>query len=388
MAKVKNIVNAPLFSRTFAAIIDLVLVIFIGAGIFLGLSTLASNINPAKGYKDDYNQTIVDSGLMKLEKENLVPYEYDNYLNYQEQFYNFYHEYYFKEVNKNQEDYDIYWFNIFIYGQQDGLNKYTQKELDARPSLVKIVGPTLFTYSLDGETPKYNEFAIPVVSENGTKPLTDAGKKQLRQYFYMSDEEVKESEKGATLRYIYYYALSDLTSLSKLQNDYNKYALYGVTLPLVITIILSFAIFYFVIPLFFKNGETIGKKVMHICLVNKLGYQYKRVQLLPRVLFPMLFTIIVVFFAGFSIWAFAGVSLFILASFLFVVFTKDNKALHDFLAGTLVVDARASTWFDNINDELEAEKDVEDYVNKVQANHDALNEENIVYTNPHFKDKK
>ena len=108
MAKVKNIVNAPLFSRTFAAIIDLVLVIFIGAGIFLGISTLASNINPAKGYKDDYNQTIVDSGLMKLEKENLVPYEYDNYLNYQEQFYNFYHEYYFKEVNKNQEDYDIY----------------------------------------------------------------------------------------------------------------------------------------------------------------------------------------------------------------------------------------------------------------------------------------
>ena len=385
MSKVKNIVPAPLFARTFAAVLDLLLVIFVGAGVFLGISNIAYHVNWIKAYRDDFNQTIVDAGLMKYEKDDLVPFEYTSYLDYEKQFYDFYHGFYAKETN---QEYDIYWFNVFIYGQKDELNKYTEKELNARPELVKVVGPTLFTYALDGDIVKYQEFALPVVSENGTKELTDAGKKQLRQYFYVSDEEAKDNETVAKYRYIYYYVLSDLTSLSKLQNDYNKFALYGTTLPLVIAILITFMVFYFVIPLCFKNGETIGKKIMHICLVNKLGYQYKRVQLLPRVLFPTLLTIIVVFFAGFSIWSLIGVSAVVFVSFLFVVFSKDNRGLQDYFAGTLVIDARESTWFKDINEEEKAEKDIADYVSQIESNSDALNDENIIYTNPHLKDDK
>ena len=385
MSKVKNIVPAPLFQRTFAAVIDLVLVILIGAGIFLGFSNIASNFSGVKAYINDYNQEIVDSGLMKLEKNELVPYEYVSYENYQEMFYKFYNIYYHKQTEK---EYDVYWFNVFIYGQKDELNKYTEKELNDRPALMKVVGSSLFTYAKEGEETKYNQFAIPRASENNTKELSEYDKTELRQYFYISDKEAKDNEKATTYRYMYYYALADITSLSKLQNDYNKYALYGVTLPLVVAIIVTFMIFYFVIPLIFKNGETIGKKVMHVCLVNKLGYQYKRIQLLPRVLFPMLLTTIIVFFAGFSMWAFAGVSVVLLISFIFTIFTKDNKAIHDFFAGTLVVDAKQSTWFKDANEEEKAEKDVEDYVSQVQANNDALTDKNIIYTNPHFKDKK
>ena len=385
MSKVKNIVPAPLFARTFAAVLDLLLVIFVGAGAFLGISNIAYHVNWIKAYRDDFNQTIVDAGLMKYEKDDLVPFEYTSYLDYEKQFYDFYHGFYANETNK---EYDVYWFNVFIYGQKDELNKYTEKELNARPELVKVVGPTLFTYALDGDIVKYQEFALPVVSENGTKELTDAGKKQLRQYFYVSDEEAKDNETVTKYRYIYYYVLSDLTSLSKLQNDYNKFALYGTTLPLVIAILITFMVFYFVIPLCFKNGETIGKKIMHICLVNKLGYQYKRVQLLPRVLFPTLLTIIVVFFAGFSIWSLIGVSAVVFVSFLFVVFSKDNRGLQDYFAGTLVIDARESTWFKDINEEEKAEKDIADYVSQIESNSDALNDENIIYTNPHLKDDK
>ena len=385
MSKVKHIVPAPLFQRTFAAIIDLVLTILIGAGVFLGFSNLASNFPSVKAYINDYNSEIVSSGLMKLEKDELVPYEYDNYKSYQDMFFKFYNVYY---SEKTEKEYDVYWFNVFVYGQKDELNKYTEKELNDRPSLIKVVGPSLFSYAKEGEETKYSEFAIPVASENATKELSEYEKTELRQYFYMSDEEAKYSEKASTYRYIYFYALADITSLSKLQNDYNKYALYGVTLPLVVAIIFTIMIFYFVVPLIFKNGETIGKKVMHVCLVNKLGYQYKRIQLLPRVLFPTLLTIIIVFFAGFSIWAFAGVSAVLLISFLFVIFSKDNKAIHDYFAGTLVIDAKESTWFNDINEEEKAEKDVADYVEQVQANNDALTDKNIIYTNPHFKDKK
>ena len=385
MAKIKHIVPAPLFSRTFAAIIDLVLVVLIGAGVFLGISNIAYHVNWIKAYKDDFNQTLVDSGLMRLEKNEVKPYEYESYLDYQSLFYDFYHGFYAEETNK---EYDVYWFNVFIYGQNDTLNKYEQKELDARSSLVKTYGPMLFTYAKDGEDIKANEFAIPVVSEQNTKELTDAGKKQLRQYFYVTDEESKEHEIAQKYKYIYFYVLADVTSLSKLQNDYNKFALYGTTLPLVIAIIITFIIFYFVIPLCFKNGETLGKKVMHICLVNKLGYQYQRVQLLPRFVFPTLLTAIVVFFTGFSIWAFIIVSFVILISFIFTIFSPQNRALHDLFAGTLVIDARESTWFKNASEEDEAEKDVATYVERVHSSSDALNDDNIIYTNPHFKDEK
>ena len=385
-SRVKKIVPAPLFNRTFGAIIDLVLTIFIGAGIFLGISSIASNVSWIKAYKDDYNQTVIDSGLMKMEEGELKQYEYESYDLYEQRFYNFYHDYF---SQKTEKIYDIYWFNVFIYGQTDILGKYTETDLNDRSSLAKNIGPTYFTYRLDdSNNPLVNEFAIPKDSHNGVDELSDATKTKLRLYFYASDEEAKENEIANKYKFVYYYALSDLTSLSKLQDDYNHYAFFSTTLPLVIAIFVTFMIFYFLVPLCFKNGETLGKKVMHICLVNRLGYAYRRVQLIPRFLFPTFLIIAVVFITGFSFWSLGIISISLLISYLFVIFTKENKALHDYFAGTLVIDAKESTWFKNIDEEEKMQKDVDSFVEEIKSREDALTEDNIIYTNPHFKDKK
>ena len=384
--RVRKIVKAPLFNRTFGAVIDLVLTIFVGAGIFLGISKIAENVNWIKAYKDDYNQAIVASGLMQESDKELVPYEYENYQDYESRFYDFYSGFYSQETKKSH---DVYWFNVFIYGQKDNLNRYEEKELNNRPTLVKTIGSSLFTYKVnDSNEPLYEEFALPIESNNGGEELSNATKQKLRNYFYVADEDVSDNEIASKYKFIYYYALSDLTSLSKLQNDYNRYALFSSTLPLVITIFISFMIFYFIIPLFFKNGETVGKKVMHTCLVNKLGYEYSRLQLIPRFLFPTFLIIAVVFITGFSIWSLLIVSATFLISYLFVIFTKDNKALHDYFAGTLVIDARESTWFKDINEEEKTQKEVDEYVETVRNNEDPTSKDNIIYTNPHFKDKK
>ena len=385
-SRVKKIVTAPLFNRTFGAIIDLVLTIFIGAGIFLGISSIASNVSWIKAYKDDYNQTVIDSGLMKMEEGELKQYEYETYDLYEQRFYNFYHDYF---SQKTEKIYDIYWFNVFIYGQTDILGKYTETDLNDRSSLAKNIGPTYFTYRLDdSNNPLVNEFAIPKDSHNGADELSDATKTKLRLYFYASDEEAKENEIANKYKFVYYYALSDLTSLSKLQDDYNHYAFFSTTLPLVITIFIAFMIFYFIIPLCFKNGETLGKKVMHTCLVNRLGYAYRRVQLIPRFLFPTSLIIAIVFITGFSFWSLGIISISLLISYLFVIFTKENKALHDYFAGTLVIDAKESTWFKNIDEEEKMQKEVESFVEDIKSREDALTEDNIIYTNPHLKDKK
>ena len=381
---VKKIVNASLFSRTFGAIIDLIITIFVGAGIYLGFSKIAENIPSIKSYKEDYTQTLVDSGLMKLNKGELEQYEYDDYLSYQTMFYDFYHNYYANEMHK---EYDVYWFNVFIYGQDDGLNLYEKSQLDARPTLIKVYGPALFTYKVESEQPLYQEFALPKESNNGTVELSESVKKQLRNYFYVADNEVVEGSIAAKQKFIYYYALADLTSLPKLQSDYDHYAFLASTLPLVIAIFVTFMIFYFVIPMVFKNGETIGKKVMHTCLVNKLGYQYSRLQLIPRFLAPTFLVIAVIFITGFSFWSLLIVSGGLLISYLFAIFSKNNRALHDIFAGTLVVDARESTWFKNAEEEAKTEQEVEDYVSAVKNSDEVVNKDNIIYTNPHFKDK-
>ena len=381
---VKKIVNASLFSRTFAAVIDLIITIFIGAGIYLGFSKIAENISSIKAYKEDYTQTIVAAGLMKLNKGELEQYEYDDYLSYQTMFYDFYHNYYASEMHK---EYDIYWFNVFIYGQEDELNLFEKSQLDARPTLVKVYGPALFTYKLESEQPFYQEFALPKESNNGTSELSESAKKQLRSYFYVADNEVVEGSIAAKQKFIYYYALADLTSLPKLQSDYDHYAFLASTLPLVIAIFVTFMIFYFLIPMLFKNGETIGKKVMHICLVNKLGYQYRRLQLIPRFLAPTFLIIAVIFITGFSFWSLLIVSGGLLISYLFSIFSKNNRALHDIFAGTLVVDARESTWFKNAEEEAKTQQEIEDYVEAVKSSDETMNKDNIIYTNPHFKDK-
>ena len=382
--RVKRIVTAPLFNRTFGAIIDLVIAIFVGAGIFLGISNIATNVSWIKAYKDDYNQVMVDSGLVKNEK--LEHYEYENYSDYQSMFYDFYHNYL---PTQDEKPRDIYWFNVFIYGQNDALNKYSESELKNRPALVRNIGPTYFTYKLDTDSkPLVNEFALPSESHNGQDELSEATKKRLRMYFYASDEEAKENEIAKNQKFIYYYALSDLTSLSKLQDDYNHYAFFGSTLPLAITILITFLIFYFLIPLLFKNGETIGKKVMHTCLVNRLGYAYRRVQLVPRFLFPAFLTIAVVFITGFSFWSLGIISISLLISYIFVIFSKENKALHDYFAGTLVIDAKESTWFKNIEEEEKTQKEVDTYVEEVKSGYDPTSNDNIIYTNPHLKDKE
>lgn len=361
---IKNIVPAALFARTFGAIIDLIITIFVGAGVFLGLSNIAYQMPAIKQFKDHYYQEIVDSGLMKLEDAQLVPYEYSNYEQYETLFYSFYHEYYGPKKNTT---YDVYWFNVFIYGQDDALNRYGAQQLSSRPSLIRTLGKQLFTYRTDeSNLSQYNSFALPIASNNGTENLTNAEIKQLINYFYVADREIESNPLAQEYRYVYFYALADLTSLPELKSDYDNFAFFGTTLPLAIAIFITFMVFYLLIPLCFKNGQSIGKVIMKTCLVNKLGYQYNRLQLIPRVLFPTFLTMALIVLMGLSLYPFIIISIFVLASFVMVVFSKNHLAFHDYFAGTIVIDARSSTWFKDAESETKAQNEIDDFVATVK----------------------
>jgi len=101
--------------------------------------------------------------------------------------------------------------------------------------------------------------------------------------------------------------------------------------------LLSFIIFYILIPLLFKQGITIGKKASGITVVTDKGYTMKWWQLPIRslVLAATLITAIYTIFGS------------LLLSYTLMVFTKGYRSANDFLALTKIVDQKTSKIFDN-----------------------------------------
>jgi hypothetical protein len=103
---------------------------------------------------------------------------------------------------------------------------------------------------------------------------------------------------------------------------------------------------FLLIPLCFKNGQTLGKFAMGLVVVTQDGYSIKWWQRLVR---PLLMTfiggILVISpstLINFAVWALA-----MLVDYIVMAASKngDNIALHDKIAHTVVVISKTSVWF-------------------------------------------
>ncbi|MEY3431772.1 MAG: hypothetical protein RIS53_670 [Bacillota bacterium] len=101
--------------------------------------------------------------------------------------------------------------------------------------------------------------------------------------------------------------------------------------------LLSFLIFYILVPLLFKQGVTLGKKASGILVVTEKGYTMKWWQLPLRsiVLAATLVTALYTIFGS------------LLLSYTLMVFTKGYRSANDFLASTKIVDLKTAKIFDD-----------------------------------------
>ncbi len=105
---------------------------------------------------------------------------------------------------------------------------------------------------------------------------------------------------------------------------------------MLISFLISAAVFYFVIPLARKNGETLGQIICKICLVDARNVgRAKKMQVVLR----SLVVVVLNFLIPFWIFILAGsVTLFtVLVSFAVMCLTKYNRGVQDFLSQTQVV---------------------------------------------------
>lgn len=101
-------------------------------------------------------------------------------------------------------------------------------------------------------------------------------------------------------------------------------------------------IFDFLIPLFNKNCQTIGKMIFKLGLVDKDGYTLKKYWLIPRWLSYILIEIVLGFVT------FLGTDLI---SYTMLMFNKKKRTIHDYCSNSVVIDIKNSVWFDSYREE-------------------------------------
>lgn len=151
-------------------------------------------------------------------------------------------------------------------------------------------------------------------------------------------------------------------------------------------VVISYSVFYILIPLLYKNGETLAKKFGHLAIISAKGYQVQKRQIIFRQIILFIELVIPACVIGIGLTSVATLGVGIVILFVCTLISKTHRSPHDYAAFTLVVDAPKSVWFDSKEDEEKFAKDLDDkmakYKNKkiieksvIQIGDEIVNEE-------------
>lgn len=140
-------------------------------------------------------------------------------------------------------------------------------------------------------------------------------------------------------------------------------------LTLIITtggILLGILLWEFMIPLWLGNGQTLGKKIFSLCLVRNDGVQMNSMQLFVRTLLGKftietmipVYVLLMLYWGTMDLTGTLIILALLLAQILCVALTRSNSAIHDLLAGTVVVDMSSQTIFRTTEDLIAYQKKV------------------------------
>ena len=142
--------------------------------------------------------------------------------------------------------------------------------------------------------------------------------------------------------------------------------IYLTLIILSVGILLAYLLLEFVIPLFLKNGQTLGKKIFGICLMRNDGVRLPTLSLLVRTLLgkytvetmvPVLI-LVMIFFNFLGLAGTLTILGLLILQIVVLAVTKTNSAIHDLLAGTVVVDMASQMIFENEEAMLEYKKKI------------------------------
>ena len=173
-----------------------------------------------------------------------------------------------------------------------------------------------------------------------------------KEYFDSCYGKVIRDERYAYLSNMIFYSLLTMVSLS---------------------LFFSFLILEFIIPLLFKNGQTIGKKIFAIGVMRIDGVKVAPIIMFVRTILgkytietmvPAIILLMLHFGVG-SYVTLGVVVLIALFELILVIVTKTNSFIHDILSSTVTVDLPSQMIFDSV----EAKKEYQLRIHNEEAKH-------------------
>lgn len=230
---------------------------------------------------------------------------------------------------------------------------------------------------------------IPLVSITGFESkLNDLSERrdEIRAEFNM--DELEEKHKITFDQYEYLVDEEKAALPAEVQDVFGKFATtyysdperneltaFLISLSLVIvsfSILIPFILLEFVVPLLFKNGQTVGKKIFSIAVVTKDGVRISPMVLFIRTILGKytigtMVPVLMLLMLFFRFAPIIPIMILLLIGSLQVVMmftSKTRSIIHDLLASTVVVDFQSQMIFDSI----EAK---EEYKRRIQEENDA-----------------
>ena len=204
----------------------------------------------------------------------------------------------------------------------------------------------------DGYSEKLTDRLSDIHDEYGIAALEEKHKVTFSEYQYMTDEEKATLPDELRTKFD--------ACIDKIDNDVESIRLYStmMNLSLIIisfSILLSYLLLEFAVPLFFGNGQTLGKKIFSLAIMRS-----DCVKISPTVLFIRTilgkytvstmvpaFMLLMLFFGAAPIMPLMIILLVLLIQVVMLITSKTNSLIHDSLASTVVVDFQSQMIFDS-----------------------------------------
>lgn len=125
-----------------------------------------------------------------------------------------------------------------------------------------------------------------------------------------------------------------------------------------LSLLLSVMVMEFVIPLWLKNGQTVGKKAFGIGVIRVDGVRANNMQMFVRALLGKytvetmipVYIVMMVFFGIVGITGTVVLLVLAVAQLICLCATRTNSAIHDLMAGTVTVDLPSQRVFASTED--------------------------------------
>ena len=180
------------------------------------------------------------------------------------------------------------------------------------------------------ENKYYNEYGIADITVEEYEKLS----KEEKQAYATADEAFKKDPEVLKAYSLVYNLILVITAVG---------------------IFLAVLVWEFIIPLFLKNGQTLGKKIFGIAVMRTNGVKISILQLFIRailgkytfeIMLPV-FAVILVVFANMALFGIVVLGALAVAQTLCILLTRNTRqALHDLLSDTVTVDLASQLIFD------------------------------------------